>query len=188
GIGIAQRVEIVRRDNAVGQPYIGQEQLVDVARVDRLDHLGLARPQGDRLAIGRRDLRQSGAPGAAADHAYPHAFTPAPRTFSASGSSGQRGRAAMSSGSVRPAAKRSAPAQAIIAALSVQSHAGGTLKRRALRCARSATAEPIASLAAAPPATTTAGASVLPNASAVRSTRQSTTACWKLAAMSSPLC
>src|SRR3546814_8020293 len=58
-------------------------------------------------------------------------FTPAPRAFSAVGSSGHRARARVSSGSVSPAAKRSAPAQAIIAALSVHSQPGGATKRRA---------------------------------------------------------
>ena len=57
-----------------------------------------------------------------ADHADLHAFTPAPRAFSASGSSGQRARAGASRPSISPASKRSAPAQAIIAALSVHSH------------------------------------------------------------------
>ena len=40
-------------------------------------------------------------------------------------SSGQRARGAVSSGSTRPSASRSAPAQAIIAPLSVQSAGGG---------------------------------------------------------------
>src|SRR5260370_26410420 len=97
-----------------------------MAVVDRLDDLRFERPQQGLLAAGRCDLRERGAPGAAADNADLHAFTPAPRTFSAASSSGQRARAGASSGSVSPAANRSAPAQAIIAALSAPSHPGGT--------------------------------------------------------------
>ena len=118
-------------------------------------HSNVSRPPA------RRDLRQRGAPGAAADDADVHAFTPAPRTFSALSSSGQRARAGASSSSVSPSAKRSAPAQAIIAALSVHSQAGGTLKPRPSRLASSASAERIAVLAATPPATTSAGASLI---------------------------
>ena len=80
-----------------------------------------------------RDLRQRGAPGATADDrnlVHAHALTPAPLTLSAASSSGQRARAGASSPSTSPAAKRSAPAQPIIAALSVHSHAGGTEKLR----------------------------------------------------------
>ena len=85
-----------------------------------------------------------------------------------------------------PAAKRSAPAQAIIAALSVHSQAGGTLKRRP--CSLGELGERGADRAGwrrrrrrrPAPARRSARARA-----AVRSTRQSTTACWKLAAMSS---
>src|SRR4051794_2496078 len=168
-----------RADRRV-ERHIGQKQRILVAVVDGVDDLVLHRPKQGFAAAGRRDLCERRSPSAAAedsDLVEAHAFTPAPRTLSASGSSGQRARAGASSGSVKPAAKRSAPAQAIIAALSVQSHAGGTLKARRSRCAKSASAERIAWLAATPPATTSAGASDLPNASAVRSTRQSTIAC-----------
>ena len=101
-----------------------------MARVDRFDDFVFERPEHCFAAAGRRDLRERGAPGAAADNAEPHAFTPAPRTFSAFSSSGQRARAGASRPSHQPAAKRSAPAQAIIAALSVHSQPGGTVKRR----------------------------------------------------------
>src|SRR3954468_10428334 len=100
-----------------------------MALIDGLDDLRLARPEQGLAALGR-DLRQRRPPGAGADHADPHAFTPAPRTRSASGSSGQRARAGASRPSVRPASKRRAPAQAIIAALSVQSQSGGATKGR----------------------------------------------------------
>src|SRR6478609_9073364 len=98
--------------------------------VDRADDFALTCPEQSFTITARRDLRERGPPGTAADDAEPHAFTPAPRTFSALSSSGQRARAGASRSSVRPAANRSAPAQAIIAALSVQSQIGGTLNRR----------------------------------------------------------
>src|SRR3546814_2369752 len=84
----------------------------------------------DGIAVGGRDLGQGRAPCTRADYANSHAFTPAPRAFSAPGSSGQRGRAATSSPSVNPAANRSAPAQPIMAALSVHSQSGGATKGR----------------------------------------------------------
>src|SRR5207237_444795 len=162
-----------------------EKQRVFMGGVDCLDHFGLARPERDRLAIGRRNLRESGAPGAAANDPDPHAFTPAPRAFSASGSSGQRARAGASSPSTRPASKRSAPAQPIIAALSVQSHKGGATKGRPWLSARPVSAVRTAWLAATPPATTSAVApSAISSARRVRSRKQSTTACWKLAAIS----
>ena len=117
------------RANVGRQRHAGQKRHVLVASVDPLDDLGFARPE-QHIAAARGDLRQRRAPSTAANDADPHAFTPAPRTASAPGSSGQRARAGVSSGSVRPAAKRSAPAQAIIAALSVHSQSGGATKRR----------------------------------------------------------
>lgn len=114
------------------QRQTGQIERVALSGIDRLDHFGLQRPEQDIIMVLRHDAGERGAPCACADDAdglAGHAFTPAPRTVSASGSSGQRGRAAMSSGSVNPAAKRSAPAQAIIAPLSVHSQCGGATKR-----------------------------------------------------------
>ena len=78
-----------------------------------------------------QDLGERGAPGSAADDAGPlqgvaHALAPLRPALcvglaaAAASSSGQRGRATASSGSERPSARRSAPARAIIAALSVQ--------------------------------------------------------------------
>ena len=55
-------------------------------RLIAVDDLGLERPQQGLAPARRGDLGQRGAPGAAADHRQlfdPHAFTPAPRTFSA---------------------------------------------------------------------------------------------------------
>ena len=114
------------------QRHARQEHRISMGCVDRLDNLCLIGPQAYRRAITGHHLRQSRTPGTPAKDANfglsSHALTPAPRTVSASGSSGQRGRAGTSSESVRPAAKRSAPAQPIIAALSVHSHIGGATK------------------------------------------------------------
>ena len=110
-----------------------KEDGVAMLGVDRDHDLLFQRPQQSIAAVRSNRLRQRGAPGAAADHREAldlHALTPAPRTFSALSSSGQRARAGASSWSTSPAASRSTPAQAIIAALSVHSQAGGTLKRR----------------------------------------------------------
>ena len=79
-----------------------------MTRVDGLDDLWLARPEQDVAAAACSNLRQGGPPGTTADHSKPveaHAFTPAPRTFSASGSSGQRARAGASSWIGEPARK-----------------------------------------------------------------------------------
>src|SRR5207244_12696442 len=107
--------DVRRGPNRLVQSDAGKEERVFAAFVYRRDDFVLQRPQQGLAPAARRDLRERRAPGAAADHAdllEGHAFTPAPRTFSASGSSGQRARAGASSGSVKPAAKRSAPAQA----------------------------------------------------------------------------
>ena len=69
-----------------------------------------------------------------------HALTPAPAAGGASGSSGHRARAGVSSPSTRPLASRSAPAQAIIAALSVQRPTGGATSRKPRRSAVSSSA------------------------------------------------
>ena len=67
-----------------------------------------------------------------------YALTPAPGNFTAAGSSGQRGRGAKSRESgVGSTLQRSNPAQAIIAALSVQSLIGGATSS-APRCSASA--------------------------------------------------
>ncbi len=78
-----------------------------------------SRAQSDDVAAGApRDHGERRAPGAPADDEdRAHAAAPAAGVSEASG---QRGRGAKSSGSVAPSASRSAPAQAIIAALSVQ--------------------------------------------------------------------
>ena len=129
GVAVGERGELGGGPDRGVERNAGEEQAILVVAVDAFDHLGLERPQ-QGFAAARRDLGERRPPGAAADDSDLHAFTPAPRTFSASGSSGQRARAGASSASVRPASKRSAPAQAIIAALSVHSHEGGATKGR----------------------------------------------------------
>src|SRR5690242_3434615 len=98
--------------------------------VDRLDDLWLERPDQPLAIASGSNLREGSSPSPASDESKLHAFAPAPRTFSARPSRGHLARAGTSSGSCSPAAKRSAPAQAIIEALSVHSQPGGTLKRR----------------------------------------------------------
>src|SRR5258705_1748859 len=176
-VAACQIVQFRRGADAVGETHAGWVDAILVATVDCSDDLGFERPDQAFAAVRRGDLREGRAPCAAADDPNPHAFTPAPRTFSALSSSGQRARAGASRPSINPAAKRSAPAQAIIAALSVHSQPGGTLKPRPLRAARPAKAQRNARLAATPPATTRVGASLDASANAVRSIRQSTTAC-----------
>ena len=116
-------------------------------------------------------------------------MTPAPRTVSAAGSSGQRGRAPTSSESgAQPARKRSIPAQAIIAALSVHKASGGATKRKPRFAARTSSDVRTRALAATPPARTSAVTSdIISRARVIRSRRQSIAACWKLAAMSASL-
>ena len=76
-----QRSAVARIAGSSGLPVKIDGIFVDP--VDRRDHLGLERPQQGFAAARRGDLGQRRAPGAAADHAELHAFTPAPRTFSA---------------------------------------------------------------------------------------------------------
>ena len=133
------------------------------------------------------DLRQRGAPGAAADDCRSLLMPSPPRRApcSARSSSGQRARAGASSGSVSPRRsarrrpRRSSPHCRCTAS------AGGTLKRAALIAGellqRGADRAGWRRLRRRRPAP----ARRSPRArSRVRSTRQSTTACWKLAAMS----
>src|SRR5262249_32258817 len=71
-------------------------------------------------------------------------------------SSGQRARGLAASVSVMPRARRSAPAQAIMAPLSVQSAGGGTVSTVPAAIATRLSARRIAWLAATPPAATSA--------------------------------
>ena len=87
--------------------------------------LGFAHQDPRRGGAAAKGVCQSGSPAAAADDQRAgHARTPRPGGGAASGSSGQRGRGAKLSSSGSP--WRSMAAQAIIAALSVHSQAGGT--------------------------------------------------------------
>src|SRR3546814_7735901 len=121
GIADGEIIKACRRLDCRIQVIAGQENAIAVGFVNRASDFLLERPDKDGIAVGGRDLGQGRAPCTRADYANSHAFTPAPRAFSAPGSSGQRGRAATSSPSVNPAANRSAPAQPIMAALSVRS-------------------------------------------------------------------
>src|SRR5690606_9558834 len=85
------------------------------------------------------------------------ALTPAPMAGGAAGSSGQRARAARSRGSLWPSFRRSIPAQAIMAPLSVQRRGGGATRRKARSRASDSRAARIWLLAATPPATTRGG-------------------------------
>src|ERR1700691_546384 len=104
-------------------------------------------------------------------------------------SKGQRGRGAKSSPSVSPALKRSIPAQAIIAALSVQSAGGGSTSTQPVFAARPASPWRRRALAATPPDATRwrapgCFARKTSSAWAVRSSRQWFMACWSEAARS----
>ena len=111
----------------------GQEQRIAPSAVDRLDHLRLARPDQRLEAGAGADLGQRRAPGAASQHPDPlHArfsIRPWPPCGPAHGwvGRGRRPRPAASAAVPgrrdrrrAPAASRSAPASAIMAALSVQ--------------------------------------------------------------------
>ena len=118
-----------------------------------------------------------------------HAFTPAPRTFSASGSSGQRARAGASSPSTRPGGEALGPGPAdhrrIVGAQPARRHREAAAI--VLRRAASARSGPTRwrQLRRRRPGSARRDAS---SARRVRSTKQSTTACWKLAAISSGRC
>src|SRR3546814_9847584 len=129
GIADGEIIKACRRLDCRIQVIAGQENAIAVGFVNRASDFLLERPDKDGIAVGGRDLGQGRAPCTRADYANSHAFTPAPRAFSAPGSSGQRGRAATSSPSVNPAANRSAPAQPIMAALTVHSPSGGATKK-----------------------------------------------------------
>ncbi len=94
-----------------------------------------ARPESHRMAGAARHMRQGRTPGARADDAelrlmpWPRAC-PRHRRATGSGPAASGPRAATARSSVRPKARRSAPAQAIMAALSVQSAAGGTMRSK----------------------------------------------------------
>src|SRR3546814_4332654 len=105
GIADGEIIKACRRLDCRIQVIAGQENAIAVGFVNRASDFLLERPDKDGIAVGGRDLGQGRAPCTRADYANSHAFTPAPRAFSAPGSSGQRGRAATSSPSVNPAAR-----------------------------------------------------------------------------------
>ena len=78
-------VEIVRdrrsrgSTRASGTPF--RKTVFSWAPLTEFDDFRLARPEQHAIAARRRDLGESGAPGAGADHPNPHAFThPTPRS------------------------------------------------------------------------------------------------------------
>jgi len=102
-VGIADIVDIDRRPDGWIQCDAGKEKRVVATLVDRVDDVLFHRPKEHIAACSRGDLGERCPPGTAADHRDPvQAFTPAPRTFSASGSSGQRARAGTERPSVIP--------------------------------------------------------------------------------------
>ncbi len=127
-IAVAERGQVMGGLDGVVQAHARQVAGIFAQGLDLGGHLGLARPEPRRQSRKGRDLGQGRAPGPRVDH--PHrahqAFAPlrpgawVGRSAAAASSSGQRGRAAASSPLVKPALSRSAPANAIMAALSVQ--------------------------------------------------------------------
>ena len=108
-----------------------KEGRVDMGVIDGAHDLGFARPESHVQTGGRADLGERGSPGASphdarCGKAVLHALAPLrPARWlgwarAATASSGQRGRAGASMVSLIPLARRSAPARAIIAPLSVQ--------------------------------------------------------------------
>jgi hypothetical protein len=72
----------------------------------------------------------------------------------------ERGTKSMPFSCAMPARNRSMPAQAIIAALSVQSFSGGAMKAKPASLHRASSVDLIVRLAATPPATTNAGSAL----------------------------
>src|SRR4029077_5559245 len=113
---------------------------------------GVACPQDDPEAGARGDRGQCTPPCPAADDREPlHRVSLA---GPGEASSGQRGCTGASSPSVRPRRRRSSPAQAIIAPLSVQSSTGGATKVSPADAPSAARRSPSRRLAAPPPAAT----------------------------------
>ena len=104
----------------------GIRQLRAMAGRKRIDRFLATHQKMNVLAIAHQGTGDGASPATAAndDRLHRHCRTPRPGGGLASGSSGQRGRGSKSSWS--GCSWRSSAAQAIIAALSVQSLAGGT--------------------------------------------------------------
>src|SRR3546814_19718499 len=90
GIADGEIIKARRRLDCGVQVVARQENAIAVGFVNRASDFLLESPDKDGIAVGGRDLGQGRAPCTRADYANSHAFTPAPRAFSASGSSGQR--------------------------------------------------------------------------------------------------
>src|SRR5690606_6138324 len=194
-----------RRLNAGFENDPGQVTRV-FAATDGIDRGGIAGPQHHFMAGPQHGQCQCSPPGAAAQHGYAvpfllaHALAPrlpAPMTGTETSSSGQRerGTKAKASSPPSPARIRSMPAQAIIAALSVQSLGGGATTRKPASRHNVSSVALSERLAATPPAITRAGSrcagySALKRASAraTRSASASATAAWNEAQMSATSC
>src|SRR3546814_21032301 len=101
--------DLCRRLDCRIQVIAGQENAIAVGFVNRASDFLLERPDKDGIAVGGRDLGQGRAPCTRPDYANSHAFTPAPRAFSAPGSRGQRGPAAPPTPPLNPPANRPPP-------------------------------------------------------------------------------
>ena len=182
-----RRVELLRR---AGRPDFRG------SRVDRLDDLGLARPEQRLAAVARRRpararcprRRRRSPPICRSSCLHPRAAHRSRRRRS----SGQRARAGASSAVDQPGGEALAPRPRRSSPHCRCTASSGGTRRRRRPCARGERVERRRGprwLAATPPATTSARRVADRRARArVRSTRQSTTACWKLAAMSAGRC
>src|SRR5690606_16276736 len=145
---------------------------IDIAQITRIAALviqcfygfAVARVEPSFVAACRSHCCKRGSPGSAAHHGnfgrFRHAFAPlrpVPNLGADFASSGQRERGAMASESAAVDAARSAPAQAIMAALSVQSSCGGAMKLKPCVLQSVSNASRSVLLAATPPATINAG-------------------------------
>ena len=125
------------------QGHAGQERRVRERLVDGGHNVRFQRPELHFQPRPHGGLGQRRTPGAAAEHGYfavvihveDHALAPRrpdPTSGLAASSTGQRDRGAkcMAPVSAKPSRKRSSPAQAILAALSVHSASGGATKEK----------------------------------------------------------
>ena len=158
----------------------GQVARVLAALADRVDRVGVARPEPDIMAGAPHGDGQRRAPGAAAEHGDLAVVVPPTSCLGSApaGADQRRGRLVERPARARremhgaarrpmPARKRSMPAQAIIAALSVHSASGGATKAKPCRAhKRFQRARGSRALAATPPATTSDGCAISGNSAA----------------------
>ena len=187
GIARGKRAQRARRFNRAGQLNTGKEKRILMSGIDRVDDVGLARPEQHWRAVPRRDARPVRCPRAPTPMTL--VFMPSPprhappRPPDRVASAGVPAHRAGLSGRRRSARRR--PSRS-------SRHCRCTAIRAARRTAGEFASASVWSaarterLAATPPATTSAVApSARASARAVRSIRQSTTAAWNEAAISS---